>query len=94
MTAFLEHIIIEAVYGQESFRTQCVYGQESFRTQCVYGQESFRTQLCTIKRSLISKMILDRDYVHHPFLQAFLQQVLLPGLDARGGSYRLCLQHR
>ena len=51
MTAFLEHIIIEAVYGQESFRTQCVYGQESFRTQCVYGQESFRTQLCTIKRS-------------------------------------------
>ena len=52
MTAFLEHIIIEAVYGQESFRTQCVYGQESFRTQCVYGQESFRTQLCTIKRSL------------------------------------------
>ena len=52
VTAFLEHIIIEAVYGQESFRTQCVYGQESFRTQCVYGQESFRTQLCTIKRSL------------------------------------------
>ena len=40
VTAFLEHIIIEAVYGQESFRTQCVY-----------GQESFRTQLCTIKRS-------------------------------------------
>ena len=27
-------------------------------------------------------------------LQAFLQQVLVPGLDANGGSYRLCLQHR
>ena len=56
MTAFLEHIITEAVYGQESFRTLTVYGQESFRTLTVYGQESFRTLLCTIKRSLISKL--------------------------------------
>ena len=46
------------------------------------------------KDCFILKIILDRDYFHHPFLQAFLQQVLLPGLDARGGSYRLCLQHR
>ena len=41
VTAFLEHIITEAVYGQESFRTLWVYGQESF---C--------TLQCTIKRSL------------------------------------------
>ena len=54
VTAFLEHIITEAVYGQESFRTLTVYGQESFRTLTVYGQESFRTLLCTIKRSHIS----------------------------------------
>ena len=54
VTAFLEHIITEAVYGQESFRTLTVYGQESFRTLTVYGQESFRTLLCTIKRSLFS----------------------------------------
>ena len=51
VTAFLEHIITEAVYGQESFRTLWVYGQESFRTLTVYGQESFRTLQCTIKRS-------------------------------------------
>ena len=50
VTAFLEHIITEAVYGQESFRTLWVYGQESFRTLTVYGQESFRTLQCTIKR--------------------------------------------
>ena len=43
VTAFLEHIITEAVYGQESFRTLWVY-----------GQESFRTLQCTIKRSLVS----------------------------------------
>ena len=43
VTAFLEHIITEAVYGQESFRTLTVY-----------GQERFRTLLCTIKRSLNS----------------------------------------
>ena len=52
VTAFLEHIITEAVYGQESFRTLWVYGQERFRTLTVYGQESFRTLQCTIKRSL------------------------------------------
>ena len=52
VTAFLEHIITEAVYGQESFRTLWVYGQESFRTLTVYGQESFCTLQCTIKRSL------------------------------------------
>ena len=62
MTAFLEHIITEAVYGQESFRTLTVYGQESFRTLTVYGQESFRTLLCTIKRSLKYHQILGRSW--------------------------------
>ena len=35
MIAFLEHIITEAVCGQEKIRTHCVYGQENSCTHCV-----------------------------------------------------------
>ena len=35
VTAFLEHIITEAVCGQEKIRTHCVYGQENSCTHCV-----------------------------------------------------------
>jgi len=38
--------------------------------------------------------LYDAFVLYAPRDEAFLQQVLLPGLDARGGSYRLCLQHR
>jgi len=38
--------------------------------------------------------LYDAFILYAPRDEAFLQQVLVPGLDANGGSYRLCLQHR
>ena len=45
MIAFLEHIITEAVCGQEKIRTHCVYGQDNLCTHCVRSSTSINKKL-------------------------------------------------